>query len=84
MHCNVRFSLLSQYLSLMDEYQFAVDRLKKNGAPLVQSEFLLLWTFANRAAITCTNAQRKIEAHIRDHHCMGYPKRALIRGTHAF
>src|SRR5262245_6870444 len=69
MHCHVRAALLSNYKLRLDEYQAAVDRLKKDGEAILHTEYLLLWQLAFRAMNTCKESQRRLELHMLAHRC---------------
>ena len=69
MQCNELSNLLSNYRQHAEEYRRAVDRLKEDGEPLIQSEYFLLWESAHRAMNVCKESQRRLERHVMDHRC---------------
>lgn len=73
MHCDERAALLSDYKKRTLDYRQAVTRLRKDGEPIIHSDFMLLWKLAKRALLACTDSQRRVEHHIMDHGCAGQP-----------
>ena len=70
MQCDVRSVLLSDYNICLQQYREAIERLKKDGEPLLQSEYLLLWKLAYGAMNACRESQRRLGGHMLEHRCL--------------
>jgi hypothetical protein len=70
MQCDVRSVLLSDYNTNLQQYREAIERLKRDGVPLLESEYLLLWKSAYRAMNACKESQRRLGGHMLEHRCL--------------